>query len=274
MYRKSATVDHDIFKSAAYDPAKKLKAIRDYIQQSNYFEGLYIKDLKTNEVYHYNKDKYVYAASISKYPYAYYALTELEKNPSKYMQDYAYTMNSFIGGSGAIQRSKLGTKFSSRELFKRCMIESDNIAYIMLQDIYGIDGYNKFQRDNNFKVSISRGISAFGDASAAQVGDSYERVYDKIKYKDQYWRDFIEFSSNMEYSPTKPIYGSNFLFSEKNGHYGSHYHYGGLAITENPFVAVFITRCGHLSQNERVNVFTKAIELTKDFIDSKHKSEK
>lgn len=68
----------------------------------------------------------------------------------------AYAQRHYHQGSGTIKKSEFGTQYSINELIIKCLSISDNVAYKMLLEHFGLDSYNKMITSlgcNSLKVS-------------------------------------------------------------------------------------------------------------------------
>ncbi|MGJ7045946.1 beta-lactamase class A [Thermoanaerobacterium thermosulfurigenes] len=130
------------------DNASNYQELKDNIETllsqhtGNY--GVYFIDLNSGETFDINGYDSFIAASTYKVPlnfYVYTLITEGKLDPNMEIQ---YTSQDYEGGSGSIQYDPVGTYYTIRELSKKSIEESDNIASNMLMRVVGYDNYLNF----------------------------------------------------------------------------------------------------------------------------------
>lgn len=106
--------------------------------------GVYFIDLNTGQTFEINGYDSFIAASTYKVPlnfYLYTLITDGKIDPNMKVQ---YTQADYEGGAGSIQADPVGSYYTIRELSRRSIEESDNIASNMIMRIVGQDNYIKF----------------------------------------------------------------------------------------------------------------------------------
>lgn len=106
--------------------------------------GVYFIDLNTGQTFEINGYDSFIAASTYKVPlnfYLYTLITEGKIDPNMKVQ---YTQADYEGGAGSIQADPVGSYYTIRELSRRSIEESDNIASNMIMRVVGKNNYIKF----------------------------------------------------------------------------------------------------------------------------------
>lgn len=106
--------------------------------------GVYFIDLNTGQTFEINGYDSFIAASTYKVPlnfYLYTLITDGKIDPNMKVQ---YTQADYEGGAGSIQADPVGSYYTIRELSRRSIEESDNIASNMIMRVVGRDNYIKF----------------------------------------------------------------------------------------------------------------------------------
>jgi len=114
--------------------------------------GVYFIDLNTGQTFEINGYDPFIAASTYKVPlnfYLYTLITEGKIDPNMKVQ---YTKVDYEGGAGSIQFEPVGSYYTIRELSRRSIVESDNIASNMIMRVVGRDNYIKFMENLGAKV--------------------------------------------------------------------------------------------------------------------------
>ena len=106
---------------------------------------LYCMDGKT--LYSNDPNHIYYGASMIKLPYIYYCCTQLEKGIHSLDETVTYTDANYFPGTGVIINGGVGKKYTIEQLIDYTLRYSDNVAYIMLIHMFGIDGFNKMTKE-------------------------------------------------------------------------------------------------------------------------------
>lgn len=113
-------------------PTKALNSLKSLISKKSGTYGFYIKDLTSGEIYAYNENKNMYAASLYKVPVAIATFREIEKGNISLDQVVEYKKEDISTGSGKLQESALGTNYTIDELLNYLLKQSDNVAQNMI----------------------------------------------------------------------------------------------------------------------------------------------
>lgn len=146
--------------------------------------GIYLKDLKTSNIYQVNDQVIFYGASIAKLPIIYYTQTQLISGNITLDTSFPYTVAvnqvpgaMIAGGTGIMQQDTYeGAQYSVENLFSWSILHSDNLASNMLSYYVG----NK--NGDDFLTSLTpfypQPLTEFSkDLSAKTAGELMEAIY-------------------------------------------------------------------------------------------------
>ncbi|WP_075982988.1 serine hydrolase [Bacillus massilinigeriensis] len=95
---------------------------------------LQYRDLTNGDEYQINAKASRSAASTIKLPLVLYVMELASQKKINLNQKLTYKSYHYYGGSVVIQYAKVGSKYTIRDLVKKAMVYSDNIAFIMLKE--------------------------------------------------------------------------------------------------------------------------------------------
>ena len=120
--------------------------IDNLIRQADGNVSLLFKNLETGFVHTYNADRVYFGASLNKLNHALYVFELAERGLIDLNHVHTFTEADIRGGTGQIQHMEPGTQFTTRELLRRSMVHSDNVAqHMLIRHTAGISfTYNDF----------------------------------------------------------------------------------------------------------------------------------
>ena len=138
-------------------------------------------DIDSGAAIAYNADYYFLPASSVKAPFMMYCLKRMDQGYSNLDTKVTYTAAQKHGGSGIIQNAAFGTQYTIRTLFQYIADYSDNVAYYMLQDHFGIDGYNKYISNLGCKTSLKTGVDRWGVVCATDAAREWNDIWTYLR---------------------------------------------------------------------------------------------
>jgi len=121
----------------ATDNGPDVDAIRDkvaaYLDQQQGFYGVYFKDLASGAEFSYNGDEVFTAASTYKVPAVFYLYHLAQQGKIDLQEQVAFQRSDWEAGTGVLQATKPGTKFTLQRLAELAITVSDNIALNMIR---------------------------------------------------------------------------------------------------------------------------------------------
>lgn len=133
-------------------------------------------DMDSGAMVGYNAKSYLGTASTVKMPYMLYCLKQMENGSPSMDTLLTYNSSDYSSGSGTIKNYSFGTKFTIRDCMQYIFDYSDNCAYYMLQDRFGIDGYNKFIASLGCRTTMNS-WNRWGYVSAADSAKEWLQMY-------------------------------------------------------------------------------------------------
>ena len=116
-----------------------LDALSAYLENSGY--GFFYCDLEYNGYVSYGCDKDFKTASTAKLPYIKYLCEQADKGEIDINETKVFEERHKTVGSGIMKNMSAGTSFSIATLMDYVLRYSDNIAYSMLMERFGLKGY-------------------------------------------------------------------------------------------------------------------------------------
>ena len=104
--------------------------------------GLYVKNLTTGAEANVNGDRVFPAASLYKLPIMAEVTRQIRLRRLAADQELAVSREHWVPGSGVLQ-ARVGERLPVRELLRLLVVESDNIAAMMLLDLVGLENVNQ-----------------------------------------------------------------------------------------------------------------------------------
>lgn len=183
--------------------------------------GFYLVTLDGQFSIGYNIDQKISSASTVKAPYALYVVKQLESGNGTYDEIYEYKEENYRAGSGVIQHSPFGTKFTLEEILYHTINVSDNTGYYILQDRFGITGYNEFlEKIGCSRMKLTGGLR-WGYVIPREAALVWNEIYSYSK-TSEYGQKLFDLFINAEYNFIKQAYtdkyGSlNYEIAHKSG---------------------------------------------------------
>lgn len=186
------------YRNASYISGSNLQGFRmsDYARSRLYNSltclggspSFLMLDLDSGAMIGYNAKSYLGTASTVKMPYMLYCLKQMEDGSPLMDKLLTYNESDYSSGSGIIKNYSFGTKFSIRECMQYIFDYSDNCGYYMLQDYFGMDGYNKYIASIGCRATMTA-WNRWGFVSAVDSAKEWIHMY-KYIYSGRY-ADFV-----------------------------------------------------------------------------------
>lgn len=226
-----------------FKPSKELESeILELIDNYGTTCSLYMVNLEDYATFGYNSDTYIPTASTIKCPFAYYCYKEVEKGTHSFDDTLLYRSGYYSNGTGVLKDNGSGTYYTVKDLLYYMIHYSDNVAFLMLQDYFGYEGYNKMMSDYGFKTFLDDSVK-WGKLSSHALGYIWTEIY---KYKDQseegaiLYDTLVNAGSNFLIWPFTEA-GYDYKIAHKSGWASPGYHDSGIVLSEHPFVIVVMT---------------------------------
>jgi len=116
--------------------------------------SLYMVNLEDYATFGYNSDYYIPTASTIKCPFAFYCYNEIQKEHHSFDDEVLYHGGYYSSGTGVLKGGVVGSYYPVRELLFDMINYSDNVAFLMLQDYFGYEGYNEMMESYGFETFL------------------------------------------------------------------------------------------------------------------------
>lgn len=232
--------------------------------------ALYYEDILNGYKFSFNADTAFDSASLIKLPFTLAvfekATEEYEKNKSTegevnlkydFNKTFTYTSDAYQSGSGKIITEPEGTEYTYMQLFEYLLLYSDNVAYNVLRNEYGIEEF----RAMITRLGAKSMYKTLSNMSAADGGKILKEVYNFTSGTSPYAE--VMLNSMLDSAHTVMItYGVHpAKVAHKYGWDTGAYHDMGIVYDDKPYVLVFLSTMdqGGKEVNEYVQSVVKLI---------------
>ena len=203
--------------------------------------SIYVKQLSTGKEAGINENQRMYAASIMKLPYLYYAQEKINQGDIQLDTALKYVpeVNEYPGsykpeGSGSLPKKADNKEYSVKDLIEKTAKESDNVAH----NILGYYITNK--SDETFKQQMTALSGENWDvtdklASAKMAGQVMESIYNQNGF-------VLESLSKTSYDNQRIAKNISVSVAHKIGDADEFKHDTGVVYTESPFIISIFTK--------------------------------
>ncbi|MFY2156478.1 serine hydrolase [Cytobacillus firmus] len=161
--------------------------------------SIYYENLITGEAYSYNASKIRPAASTIKLPLALFVYDLASKGKINLSEKLTYRSHHYYGGSGVIQKDRVGTSYTIRDLLKKCIVYSDNIAFIMLREKVGKSNFINYAKSLGGKTVYPAGMNV---TTANDLSVYLKHVWNFAENNPQYGNELFNLLANTVYKET------------------------------------------------------------------------
>ncbi|MGN0605116.1 MAG: serine hydrolase [Oscillospiraceae bacterium] len=226
-----------------FKPSKEMEdEINRIVNGYNKNFSIYMVNLEDYAVFGYNSDVYVPTASTIKCPFAFYCYKEIEKGNHSFDDTLLYKSGYYSSGTGVLKDSGSGTYYKVRTLLNYMIHYSDNVAFLMLQDYFGYEGYNEMMESYGFETYLNGQIK-WGKLSSHALGYIWTQIFDyrnKCEEGEIFYHDLVYAGSNFLIWPMTEA-GYSYNIAHKSGWASPGYHDSGIVLSEHPYVLVIMT---------------------------------
>ncbi len=220
------------------EAGEKLEELRKYLESTDF--GVFYCDLNCNTYIAYGCDRVFRTASTSKLPYIKYLCTLADENAVDIGEKLVYEERFHNIGSGIIKDDPVGGSYTVEKLMKYTLKYSDNIAYSMLIDRYGVSGYNLYLE--SMGVDYRCTAAGYGNCTASQMA---ALMFDVGNYVGEHKYIIMESSSDASYNHQIGKELSEYVVLQKYGAIKPGqvaYHDIAVVYAERPYVLTIYTK--------------------------------
>ncbi len=196
-------------------------------------------DLDSGAMIGSNAKTYLETASTVKMPYMLYCLHEMDDGSPGMDKLLTYKSSDYSSGSSYIHNFNFGSQFTIKQCMQYIFDYSDNCGYYMLQDEFGLDGYNKYIASLGCRTTVNW-VTRWGWVSAADSAKEWIQMYDYI-YNGRY-ASFVRhgFATSTSSNFRIGLNGKYTVYS-KCGWTDTYHHDTAVVEAEHPYVLVCLT---------------------------------
>lgn len=219
--------------SEEFQPSEELLNKIEYLVQA------YPKDVSFYGVsldgkisFGYNPDTKYSCASSIKAPYSLYCYKQIEEGNATFNETIAYKSDYYSTGTGVI-KSNNQTQYTLEELLYNTIHYSDNIAYGMVYERFGIEGYNKMLEELGCTYLQLTPYSEWGFSSPREMALIWQEIY---RYKDtETGKKFFDTLLNAQYNFLKDTL-PDYDIPHKSGWSERGYNDHGIVFADTPYI--------------------------------------
>jgi beta-lactamase class A/uncharacterized protein YgiM (DUF1202 family) len=226
------------------------KELKQYIKKSGGTITLHYREFSTGDEIKINSTGAKKAASTIKLPLALYVMELAAAKKINLNEKLTYKRHHYYGGSGVIQKKKFGTKYTIRDLVKKAMVHSDNIAFIMLREKVG---------KKNFIAYMKR----IGGKNAYPKGQNLTSATDLVVYANRLYNfsrtnplgiELVGYLKKTDYNTTIPKGIRGVQTAHKVGMIPASRIYNdvGIVYDKNPFALAVMTNKLSYTKSQKV----------------------
>lgn len=226
------------------------KEIQQYIKPWKGNITIHYQNLLSNAGYSLNSKAQVRAASTIKLPLALYIMKLAENGKINLREKLTYKRHHYYGGSGIIQKDKVGTQYTIEELVQKSMVYSDNIAFIMLKERVGQSSFVQFMKNLGATYTYPNGKN---HTSAFDLHLYAKELY-QFSLKSSLGKKLIHDLQNTIYNTTIPKGIRNAAVAHKVGMIPMDQIYNDIAVVfdQKPYTLAVTTKDLPYEQSQKV----------------------
>ena len=238
--------------------------------------SIYYEDIESGYNYSFKADDVYYTASLIKAPFVLSILRAASEEVEKLKEDpngeqiydfnkkFTYTEEFYQSGSGKIKDDEEKTEYTYLELIKYLLMYSDNVAYSVLKDEYGIDAF----RSLVYEIGCTAMRKSLSEINASDGGKIMKAIYEFIDSDAEYSAFMYDCMTNSAHTVMIPYAVYPTKVAHKYGWDTGTYHDMGIVYDSHPYVLVVLTDMeeGGDEVNEYIQSVVKLVaQLHKNF---------
>lgn len=220
--------------------------------------SFYAMNLQDQMSIGYNPDKEYETASTIKAPYVLYCFKEMEKGNGALGEKKLYENRLYTYGSGELQFQPFGGSYTLEDLIYYTIVYSDNIGYNMLNDRFGIEGYNKMLKELKCDEYYRDNASLWGKANARSAALIWQEIYNFSQRSElgAKYMNLLQIAFYSYIQPGVPQYKT----AHKSGWIDEQCHDTGIVFSEHPYIiTVMVETGGSWASEYQIQVITNKV---------------
>lgn len=208
------TIKEKILGTESEDEAELLGEINEYLKTTPGTYGLYVNELKTGKSFGINEEVSFPAASTVKVPLLMAVYEDIEASKISKEQTMTYTSGDYEEGTGSIQYTSFGTRWTVSELAKRMMKQSDNVAKNMM---FRLVGYRRAQEYITGLGAKNVDMSLENKTTPKDAGTLLKLIYENETVDKELSDEMLELMVKTDFEKRLPRYLDGIKVSHKIG---------------------------------------------------------
>ena len=208
------------------------------------------KNLKTGDMFSFNKDVCFYSVSAVKFLVCLYIYEQSENNSDLLETKLQLLPDDFKGGSGVLKDMPDKNEYTVRELVYYTLKESDNTAYIKLVNFVTAEVLKKYGLSLGAEHTLE-GKDFFGIVNGSDMLIYLTHLYDYLNTNTELSHELKSIMANPTYQIIKPSSIGYNLFVRKYGSFDIACHEVGIVYDENPYILIILTQKNRLKNKEK-----------------------
>lgn len=197
-------------------------------------------DIATGYTFSYNEEVEIPASSAIKTNLAIFIMDLVSQEKADLSKKLTYTENDYNPGSGIIKNHVFGTQYSIEQLLELMIIDSDNIAYLLLLNEFGSKNSREYWLNHGATTTYKSGGS-WGSINAKDGLTYMKRLYSFYREDKHYGTKLMDLFRRARFrflfSSTK-----NTEIAHKSGCASASVNDLSIVFDEQPFIFVVLTR--------------------------------
>lgn len=212
-------------------------------------------DIITGYTFYYNKDVEIPSSSAIKSSLAIYILDQVSQGKADLNKKLTYTEVFYHAGSGRIKNDALGTQYTIDQLLELMMIDSDNVAYLMLLKEFGYRNSQEYWFNLGTTTTYTRG-SSWGTMSATDGLVYMRRLYSFYREDEHYGEKLMDLFKRARF---RYLFQSNsdMEIAHKSGYTPASTNDLSIVFDKHPFIFIVLTKRDAFGTGHR-EFFSKA----------------
>lgn len=236
-----------------------LNTLKNLLAKNPFSISIYYQNLSNGTTIEFNSLKKYQAGSVVKAPYCKWLLTQ---NPNL-EETILFTKESVVEGAGDIQKSEQGTPYTVGQLIEAMIVKSDNTAYNMLIQRFGLDGYLAYAKSLGVAANQSK-QNIFGSLSAAGTAMLFKDIYSFEQSAPEQSALLLDYMKNTDYHGMIPVALQGVTVAHKYGYNGGNngFHDAGIVYSDPPYVLTVFTTLAYEQEGTEnyIRTVIKAID--------------
>lgn len=226
--------------------------LEKYISGFEGIYGIFYMDLNSEEQFGINETEEYIAASTVKVPLNLYLYTRIYDGYVRRDGLLEYLKQDYEEGTGELQYTKFGKRYTIAELSRLSLVKSDNVATNMLFRYLGKQRVKNFMvQSGGMVVSKDENISCPKD-----MGQYMKLVYDFYKKDDVLGKELMDNLIKTEFYDRLPaLLPKDVPIAHKTGNQVHALHDVGIIFTENPYILCVMSK--DVNENEACDVIAR-----------------